>query len=150
MRYALYIIHSTNILRNRAEYRLILGQGISARLSRTIVLLFNSLITKYSFIAERLETIFISTHHTSFIYILIYILKESSHTVGIEFPSNYPTYITFIIFFATFICLFIHLHMLHIIHGPIRPALSWLDSSFDIVLYRHRRGHSRFECPSSF
>ena len=60
---------ATIILRNRAEYRLILSRRgrrpswlkirrYSARLSRIIVLLYNTLITKYRFIAEKLEAIF--------------------------------------------------------------------------------------------
>ena len=66
----MYILN--NNLRNCAEYRLILSRrgrrpsGLSirrysARLSRihVIVLLFNTLITKHRFIAEKLEAIFI-------------------------------------------------------------------------------------------
>ena len=62
--------HLTIILRNRTEYRLILSRrgrrpswlksgDIPHRLSRIIVLLFNTLITKRRFLAENLEAIFI-------------------------------------------------------------------------------------------
>ena len=58
-------VYLTIVLRNRAEFRLILTaelakiRGYSGRLSRIIFLLFNTLITKHSFIAEKLERIFI-------------------------------------------------------------------------------------------
>ena len=62
-------------------------QGIFVRMSRIIiVLLFNTLITKHNFIAEKLETIFIfpffsSTHEITFIagYLLTTVDEYSVH-----------------------------------------------------------------------
>ena len=74
-----------NYLRNRVEYRLIL-RGYSAPLRGIItVLLFNTLIPKDSFIAEKLKTIFIvpflsPTHKIT--YITGYLLTADDECLG--------------------------------------------------------------------
>ena len=55
-RYKIESVYLTVILQNHAEYHLII-RGYYARLSRIIVLLFNALIPKHSFHAEKILTI---------------------------------------------------------------------------------------------